>query len=227
MAMWRICVRWVLSLAAVLSLAQPAQAVIISTTGAMTEITGPVSLLEGDTESSTEILILDEGLTVLPGDIFVNAVGVGTHMGSSGTPVVVLAGTLVQTYIVHFDPVGAGFATATGSVFFEPGEMIVGIQTHTPLLDFSDAAVGSPSVTYPTGLLEFRAFETLPGTDSVTIMPGLGSASFTVYAELGVDQARIVTLPTVVPEPSTAALVGSCLAVLSARRRVRSAKRHH
>jgi len=90
-------------------------------------------------------------------------------------------------------------------VFFDPGETILGIQTHTPWLDGSDAVVGEATATYPTGLLEFRAFETLPGTDTVFIAPGLGSASFTLFAELGIDEARIVT--TSVPEPSSLALL--------------------
>ena len=106
---------------------------------------------------------------------------------------------MVHTYIVHFDPDG-GVVELTGSVTFDPGETIIGIQTHTPYLDGSDAAVGDPLATYPTGLLDFRAFESLPGIDEVTVPPGVGSASFTLIAELGIDQARIVTL---VPEPAT------------------------
>ncbi|MCA9229748.1 MAG: hypothetical protein KDA57_03795 [Planctomycetales bacterium] len=217
--------RWHKSLAAVLLFsilfsAQQASADILFTTGAMVEIASPASFLEGDLESSSVISILDEGVKTLPGDIFVNAVGVGTHFGSAGTPVPVLAGTEVQTYLVHFDPLGAGFATLSGSVFFVPGEIILGIQTHTPWLDFSDAAVGDPLSTYPTGLLEFRALETLPGTDTTTIAPGLGSASFSLFAELGIDQARIVTMP--VPEPSTLTLLLGSAALLPICRRALS-----
>ncbi|MBW2416115.1 MAG: hypothetical protein JRG76_16580 [Deltaproteobacteria bacterium] len=176
----------------------------MSTTGAVTEISAPVSFLAGDTESSTEIVILDEGTTLLPIEIFVNAIGVGLHSGSSGAPVAIASGTLVHTYLVHFDPAG-GVVTLSGDVFFDPGETILGIQTHTPWLDGSDAVVGEATATYPTGLLEFRAFETLPGTDTVFIAPGLGSASFTLFAELGIDEARIVT--TSVPAPSSLALL--------------------
>lgn len=187
-----------------------ASASIISTTGAMTETFAPISFIEGDTESATEILILDEGISFLLVDIFVNAVGAGLHSGSSGAPVAIPSGSLVQTYLVHFDPV-SGVTTLSGGVFFEPGETIIGIQTHTPWLDGSDAAVGDPMATYPTGLLEFRAFETLPGTDMVSISGGLDSASFTLWAELGIDEARIVT--TVVPEPSTSVLLMLGLAI--------------
>ncbi len=197
----------------------------MSTTGAVTETSSPISFLSGATESSTEILILDEGTTVLPSDIFINAIGVGLHSGSAGAPVAIASGTLVHTYILHFDPAG-GVVTLAGDVFFDPGETILGIQTHTPYLDGSDAVVGDLMAIYPTGLLEFRAFETLPGTDTVFIAPGLGSASFTLFAELGIDQARIVT--TSVPEPSTFALLLSGLAAFgvgtTSRARTRSAK---
>lgn len=194
-----------------------AAATIISTSGAMTEVSSPISFLGGDTESSTEILILDEGSTLLATEIFVNKIGPGVHMGSSGTPIAIAAGTLVHTYFVHFDPVGGGFATLTGDVTFEPGEIILGIQTHTPWLDDADGKVGDPMASYPTGLDDFRAFETLPGTDMLTIGAGLDSVSFTLFAELGVDQARIVT--AVVPEPSTFALVLTSLTAIAAVRR--------
>ena len=195
-----------------------ARADIISTSGAMVEIFAPVSLLSGVTESSTSIGILDEGLTVLPGDLPVNAVGPGTFTYSSGPTVFIPMGTLVHTYIVHFDPDG-GVVALTGGVMFDPGEIILGIQTHTPLLDASDAVVGDPMVIYPTGIEPFRAFETLPGTDMVMVPPTLDSADFSLIAELGIDQARIVTAP--IPEPATAMLLLCAAAVLGARRRAK------
>jgi hypothetical protein len=198
-----------------LMLVSQAQGDILTTTGAMTPISSPVSFLEGDTESSTIIGILDEGITILPSDIAVNAVGPGIHTGSSASHLIISAGSMVHTYIVHFDPAG-GFATLTGSVTFDPGEIIIGIQTHTPYLDTSDAVVGDPSATYPTGLLEFRAFETLPGVDKVMVPFSLDSASFTLFAELSIDQARIVTIP----EPATLVLLAlGGLAVIRRRRR--------
>lgn len=197
-------------------LVSQAQAGILFTTGAMTPISAPVSFLEGATESSTLIGILDEGVTLLPVEIAVNAVGAGTHTGSSSSHLIIPAGSMVHTYIVHFDPDG-GVIMLTGSVFFDPGEIILGIQTHTPYLDLYDSVVGDPLATYPTGLLDFRAFETLPGTDTVMVPTSLDSASFTLFAELGIDQARIVT---VVPEPATLSLLAfGGLAMLRRKRK--------
>ncbi len=193
-------------LSATFTMASQAAAAIVSTTGAMTEIFAPVSFLEGATESSTSIVILDEGMTVLPSDVSVNAFGPGTHDGSAPPYLMIPAGTLVNSYLVHFDPIGSTFTTLTGAVFFEPGETIIGVQTHTPLLYSTDAMLGDSMATYPDTFIEFRAFETLPGTDTVTLPIDMGSASFTLFAELGVDEARILTAP--VPEPSSLMLFG-------------------
>jgi hypothetical protein len=190
--------------------ADRSQGGIVATTGAMTEISAPASFIEGATESSTEIFILNEGLTLLTEEVSVNAFGPGTHGGTAPPLLSIPAGSLVHSYFVHFDPVGGSFATATGAVFFEPGEIIIGVQTHTPLLYDADAPLGHPLATYPGTLIEFRAFETLPGVDGVTLPIDMASASFTLFAELGVDHARIIT--TAVPEAGAWLLVGAVAA---------------
>lgn len=201
-----------------LLLAHHARADILFTTGALTEIAAPPSFIEGALESSSSFVILDEGITVLPGPVTVNAFGVGTtSAGSTASLAVIPAGTRVHSYFVHFDPVGSGFAKLTGAVFFDPGEFIIGIQTHTPLLDATDPVTGHPTPTYPTGTEPFRAHESLPGIDSVTISPGLVSASFTHFAELGIDQARIFTIPE--PATQTLLLLGIAALVRLKRRR--------
>lgn len=196
--------------------ADRAEAAIFSTTGALTEISAPPSFMPGALESSTEFYILDEGITVLPGDVIVNAFGVGVHTSSVASLLTIPMGTPVHSYIVHFDPLGAGFAKLSGTVFFDPGELILGIQTHSPLLDFTDAVTGHPTPIYPTGTAT-RGFDGLPSTDTVTIAPGLGSATFALFAELGIDQARIFT----VPEPSSSLLLvlGAVSALGMAHRR--------
>ena len=119
----------------------------------------------------------------------------------------------MHTYFVHFDPDG-GVVMLTGSVTFDPGETIIGIQTHTPYLEFADPLVGDPMATYPTGV-DFRAFESLPGLDTVMVPFSLDSASFTLFAELSIDQARIVTIP----EPATMGLLALGGLAISRRRK--------
>ena len=201
-------------LSATFMLAVRADAAILFTTGAMAEIFTPVSFVEGASESSTGIAVLDEGITVLSADVEVNVYGVGTFGDEPGPYLIVPAGTRVNSYLVHFDPIGGSLATLTGAVFFDPGETIIGIQTHAPLLYTTDVPLGHPDAIYPGVFVSTRAFETFPGPDSVTIAPGLGSASFTLFAELGVDQARILTLAPV-PEPSSIALAAMALAAMA------------
>jgi hypothetical protein len=154
---------------------------------------------------------------VLSAAVELNVYGVGIHGDDPPPYLVVPAGTRVQSYLVHFDPVGSSFATLTGAVFFDPGETIIGIQTHTPLLYTTDGPLGDPLATYPGTFDAFRGFETLPGPDSVTLPPGLGSASFTLFAELGVDHARILTVP--VPEPTSFVVFGFVLIVIFCKSR--------
>ncbi len=119
---------------AIAMLANQANGNILFTTGAMTPIPAPVSFVTDATESSTSIAILDEGVSVLPGNVFVNAYTVGVHGDTPPPYLMVPSATRVHSYFVHFDPIGSSFATLTRAVFFDPGETIIGVQTHTPLL---------------------------------------------------------------------------------------------
>lgn len=194
-----------------------ARAQIAFTTGSMVEVGAPISFETGATESSSEILIFDEGITLLSSDVLVNAFGPGSHGGTVPPTLTISMGTLVRSYLVHFDPLGASFATLTGAVFFTPGEFIIGVQTYTPLLYAADPIVGDPLATYPGVFDAFRGFETLPGADSVTLPLDMASASFSLFAELGVDHARIFTVP--IPAPSSLALLATFGALCASRRR--------
>jgi len=211
----RLCALLPMSGCLLVATARPAIAAIASTTGAMMEVTSPIVLTEAGFESSTAIAILNEGSTVTSADIFVNAFGPGTHGGTPTPTLMIPAGTLVNSYIVHFNPIGGGFATATGAVFFDPGETIIGVQTYSPLLYTTDDMLGDPFAVYPDVFIEFRAFETLPGIDGVTLPVDMGSASFTLFAELGIDQARIITIP----EPGSLSIFTAGLMLLVIRRR--------
>ena len=196
---------------------------VLSVSGAMTILAPPVSVAsEGVTESSSAIFIIDEGISIVPPsppDLFVNAFGPGPHDDSYPPSLLMPAGMVLHSYLVHFDPAG-GIVSLTGGVTFDPGEMIFGIQTHTPLLYSTDGPFGDPSVVYPGAFISTRAFDSLPGpADMVTIAGDLNSATFALTAELGVDQARIFTIP--VPEPSSAVLLAAGAALFGLMRRAR------
>lgn len=204
-----------------------AHADIFAVSGAMTVLTPPVSVAgEGITESSATIFVIDEGISIVPPGppaLFVNAFGPGPHGESFPPSLVMPPGAVFHSYLVHFDPAG-GIVSLTGSITFDPGETIFGIQTHAPLLYTTDGPFGNPSVAYPGAFIATRAFDTLPApADLVTIAGDLNSATFSLTAELGMDQARIFTVP--VPEPSSAVLLAVGAGVLASIRRWRGHRR--
>ena len=189
--------------------AHRADAAILFTTGAMTEIAPPASFLAEALESSTEIVIVDEGSKFLVEEIFVDAFGPGPQL-PAGPLMILPPGLFVNTYFVHFDPDG-GVISLTGGVMFDPGETIIGMTLHTPYISASDGfPIGIPTTTYPTELAT-RGFETLPGIDTAFIAIDLNSVSFELIAELSVDQARIFTV--FIPEPSAFALLMGALTI--------------
>lgn len=196
---------------------------ILSVSGAMAVLATPVSVEgEGFTESSSSIYIIDEGISIVPASppiLSVNAFGPGPHDDSFPPSLTLPPGAAFHSYLVHFDPAG-GVVSLTGGVTFDPGEVIFGIQTHTPLLYTTDGPFGIPTVDYPGVFISTRGFDSLPApADVVDIAIDLNSAIFSLTAELGIDQARIFTIP--VPEPSSAALLAAGAAVLGLMRRKR------
>jgi hypothetical protein len=167
----------VLSISLLVLAASPAPAAIIATSGAMTPspLPPPTSLLAGATESSSAILVFDEGLSTLPFTITTNIDVPGTFGPGSIDPGFIFADTTVNTYFVHFDPLGTGYTSLSGSFTLSPLEMIVGIDILPLELDVGDPLVGHFLLTYPGGL-PTRGFEFLPTpTDSVTWTPASGA----------------------------------------------------
>ena len=113
---------------------------------------------------------------------------------------------------------------------YPAGEALQPVATATTLrirngkLHTTDGPFGNPSVAYPGAFIATRAFDTLPApADLVTIAGDLNSATFSLTAELGMDQARIFTVP--VPEPSSAVLLAVGAGVLASIRRWRGHRR--
>jgi hypothetical protein len=197
------------------------RAEIASTAGAMTEIAPPASVVVGALESSSTIYVFEEGLSPVPltPDLFFDHIGPGSFEGTPPPYFPMPKGAMLYSYLVHFDPVGTALTSLTGSITFETGETIVGIQAYTPLLYSTDGFFGDPGVTYPASGTDltrgFDTFVTIDDTGSVAL--DLNTVTFTLAAELGVDEARIFTL--IVPEPSCLALILVGVGLNLARRR--------
>ncbi|HTQ37531.1 MAG TPA: hypothetical protein VMJ32_00795 [Pirellulales bacterium] len=188
--------------------------------------TPPASLLKG--ALTGQVSVFDE-LTdfVLPSDLHTDTNGWGHGIPglystpSTTFPGVIPAGTVVSSFMIHFDTAGGAFDPDTAACEVVTDENIIGAIFSDSNLDLSDGIVGSSSTTYPNGY-QYRGatVDPLEGNDSLEIgVPGDVGIGFsrTVTAlslEVGgaVDEVRIITAP--VPEPASAILAAMAAAGL-------------
>ena len=113
---------------------------------------------QGALESSTVIREFTEQKDfVLPSAVRTNISGPGYYNSpATMTGGTIAAGTHVNCYFLHFDPVGSGGAQVMGRMNFN-GD-ILGIICRDAELDGSDAVLGNPGTKYPTGTSS-RGFE--------------------------------------------------------------------
>jgi hypothetical protein len=180
-----------------------------STSGSLTEISPPTSVLEGSLENtSTAVIFKERSQWTLAADLSVDAINFGAAVDvSSSTAVagIIPAGTMVDSFLVHYDPVGQPTdlnVTVSWSAIFELGDEILGIINSDGLLDASDF-LGAPATTYPTGLAFRGTTGSLEGNDGynwsqIRVLGGLQSVT------VSVDQIRII-LAAEIPEPSSLA----------------------
>ena len=197
-------------------------AAIVSTTG-MTVISAPTSVEPGQLESNTTVWAFTEQQSyTLTTDLAVDEV-----VSTSATGLLA-AGTEIDSYFFHVDPVGdSGLAAdgveISGTVTFDTkilGLIWTGVPcpnncpTSFMYLDASDY-LGAPSTTYPTGGLGrgleveeqytwTRDFITL-SSDGYSLTT-LSSAAAPLYS----DQLRVITA-SAVPLPMSVWLLGSGL----------------
>jgi len=98
------------------------------------------------------------------------------------------AGTRVNCYFLHYDPVGSGPGQVSGRMNFN-GD-ILGIICLDAELNASDPILGNPDTIYPTGKAS-RGFE--PGAEIVTISPDRRTMTINRYYTTTVcEQARVL-----------------------------------
>jgi len=233
----RRCIVPLLLCGFVLVCAGRAHAGILSVAGSMSVLTPPVDIsAEGSFESSATIYVIDEGISIVPPSppiLELDVFGPGTVYTAGGPlppPLILPVGMPRNSYLIHFDKAvaPAGPLTLSGSVTFDVGEVIHGLQVHTPLLYTTDGPFGIAGVTYPGAFISTRGFDSLPApADTVTIAGDLNSVSFSLTTELGIDQVRIFTIPVLlvaeVPEPASGTVIAIgaviCAAIGLIRRR--------
>lgn len=200
-------------------------AAIVSVSGDMTQISSPASVEPGMLESSSTIWAFDEQQRyTLTDNLFVD------ELAGTSAAGVISAGTVVNSYFLHADPLGdstepADVVSMTGTITFD--SRILGIiWSGTPCtncppsdmyLDASDylGALGTSYPTYDLGRgYEIDSFYAGNGTqDFVSISEDGYSLTMVSSAALPLrsDQLRVVTA---VPLPLPVYLFGSGLFVL-------------
>jgi hypothetical protein len=178
--------------------AAPSRAGVV-VTGQLTVVAPPPSVQKGADQSSTTAIIFQErsGFT-LPSNVAVDVTAPGTSNSGNGytpSPGTVALGTSVDVWFIHSDPPGNVSTNYVGTVTFDTP--ILGIIDTIPGLNDTDASLGHPGTSYPTGLAN-RALET---PDTLTLSANDRTISFNFTTSSAVDEVRI--LVAAVPEPST------------------------
>lgn len=179
-----------------------------SARAALIPIAPPPSVVPGALESNVDAWVFVEKQVTLQAPIAVDISAPGKYDNSNPNSVgVIPAGTKVQSYFIHRDPVGEQVGSIIG-VAIAPTK-ILGIITTDANLDATDALLGSPATIYPTGTA-FRGMEipyVIP--DSLTWFNNFITIAFQSNAAAVTDQIRVIAL---VPEPPSQFLIMGALA---------------
>ncbi len=148
----------------------------------------------GAWQNQDHALLLDEGVTTLGGAMPVNIGAAGRYHDSSVFAGALDPGTVVRSWIFHFNPSSAAAENLlTVSVTFE--RPLLGILTEGGALSFTDSALGGDDVVYPS-INDNRGLE-LGASEGVWWSEDGRSLrlTFRVPAAGGIDQVRVLTEP--------------------------------
>jgi hypothetical protein len=195
--------------------------------GDITQIAPPPSVLEEALVSTTTMSVFQERENYsLPAALNVDILGVGRGDTDPITPAplagMIPAGTRVDVYFVHFDRPEDTFGALFGAIGFDAE--VLGVIHTDDGLDNSEF-LGVAGTSYPTGLSERGMAQTIEQFDWVEVVNApMGppvSVRINSAVDVVLDQVRIITVASIVPEPATTSLiVVACMAVLLAGRRV-------
>lgn len=196
-------------LVGMLGLAQISRASVTATTGAVVFVSNPpTNLSTGAWQSDTQIQAFDEAqdLTLSQAiNIDISTPGTSPNASTSNlSPATIAAGTVVNSYALHFDvdgapPVGDAYEL-TGSITVS--DPIIGLIVLSNSLTATNSILGIPGDTYPFG--SDYGLELNPAGGGTSDIITLGSDDHTVTVDWrdasSADNIRIITE---VPEPGT------------------------
>lgn len=200
------------------------------TSGNIVPTAAPLSVLIGDLESDTQVVLFQERSSfILSGDVMVNLSVPGVASPANllnPSPTTIRAGTAVDSYFLHSDPISL-VANFFGTVTFD--RAILGVILLAPRLNESDAILGAPGTAYPTGELARGVEESSAELDAITLSGDRRTLTVALRTLGRADQIRIVTASSLVvpavaaPEPASVAMliVGAGVSALGLRRRGR------
>lgn len=193
-------------------------ATIQATSPNLLQIAPPASVMEGALEDDINAVIFRERANfVLPQNLSVDATNVGTTIfpdGSGGVPGIIPAGTPVDSFYIHYDPLGQQqvIETVQWALAFQPADTILGLIYSDSRLDASDF-LGSGTL-YPNGV-QFRGTTgALEGPDDIMFLTP-SDVSSTQTATVVVDHIRVILA---VPEPAAGVLTLCLTAICSITR---------
>jgi hypothetical protein len=199
-------------------MAGPAIADLVSSTGAVNYIGAmpvPLDLRLDQKQSDTDIFVFDEmqNLT-LASALSVDITSAGSYDQKSDlTPGKIPAGAVVNSYLIHVDPVdySSGLVWYTGSITFS--NRILGVITETKTLNDSDSVVGVGTTTYSTSTL--RGLE-WTNQDKVIVSISPDNMTMTLGTAEALDNIRVIEAP--VPGAILLGLLGLTAAGVKLRR---------
>ena len=162
-------------------------------TGDIAVVAGLDSVVPNESEDNTTMLIFQEqhDLTLsraLGYDIQLPEGAAQPTVAQGEVP----AGTSVNVFFVHFDPVGHASKHFSASIVFP--NTILGVAFRMKTLDAGDELVGRGDVTYPKpGSANERGLE-YPGADKLTFEPDRRTLSIDLSTSTSSDQMRVITL---------------------------------
>lgn len=187
-------------------------AAVSSTAGSVAQIPPPASVVLSALEHDTAArLFLEREAFLLPTTLSVDVTQPGpVDEAVQLTPGLVYAGTNVNSYLLHADPIGNGIPIKhyEGAITFNM--RILGVIVNAVPLNQSDPVVGSLTTLYiprnPDSGFEGPGYpnRSLPVRDTLAISTDMRTLSFYLRVESRLDQIRIIT--AAVPEPGSLVL---------------------